>query len=112
MLLAPSQRIKPGPLRQALGDSVQELDHSLQSLKFTSSTRSKAGTDLHKLARLSPSHEPAKPASPKFWQSHLKTAAGHGRGLAIAYDKVQHVFCFCSCHAALPLLMLGAFAAL
>ncbi|KAF6263640.1 hypothetical protein COO60DRAFT_1635021 [Scenedesmus sp. NREL 46B-D3] len=85
MLLAPSQRNKP--LRQALGDSVSEIEHSLQSLKFGSHAASGASSNAHKTATLPPSCQPAKPASLRFWQAHLKATAPHGQPLAIAYDK-------------------------
>jgi hypothetical protein len=88
MLLAPSQRSRP--LRQHLGDSVSEieLEHSLQGLKLNNNTEPAADSATHKTGRLPPSCQPAKPASLKFWQQHLKTAAPHGQPLAIAYDKV------------------------
>jgi hypothetical protein len=86
MLLATNQRNKP------LGDSVSEIEHSLKSLKFNTNTAFEAGSDKHKspsLGNLPASCQPAKPASLRFWQAHLKPAAPHGQRLAIAYDKVK-----------------------
>ncbi|WIA28639.1 hypothetical protein OEZ86_011176 [Tetradesmus obliquus] len=90
MLLAPNhRRACDKPLRQTLEDSVSEIEHSLRSLKFKAST-AEAGNEPPKgssFGNVAASCQPAKPASLRFWQAHLKPAAPHGQRLAFAYDK-------------------------
>uniref|UniRef100_A0A383WJK3 AMP-dependent synthetase/ligase domain-containing protein n=1 Tax=Tetradesmus obliquus TaxID=3088 RepID=A0A383WJK3_TETOB len=90
MLLAPNhRRACDKPPRQTLEDSVSEIEHSLRSLKFKGST-AEAGNEPPKrssFGNVAASCQPAKRASIRFWQAHLKPAAPHGQRLAIAYDK-------------------------
>lgn len=97
MLLAPNhRRACDKPLRQTLEDSVSEIEHSLRSLKFKDST-AEAGNEPPKsssFGNMAASCQPAKPASLRFWQAHLKPAAPHGQRLAIAHDKVWKLLPF------------------